>query len=317
MKSNFWILFTFFLIACEKGEIPIKPHATGDEITNSVEMGEFYGTQLFFSLDQNEVISSNQKTDWDLAFESIDTGWHVRLNTSKGMAVSKKSGIFSSVTDTLGANWSWDAHSGNPDSTAIGNWLNYSGIYLIDRGYNELGSHQGFAKIEIIAVSSVDYQINFGNLTDLTPTSKSISKNSSACFSYFSFTSGETVSIAPPKTEWDILFTQYTHVFEGPTPYLVTGVLLNPHNTEACLIDYIDYSEINFDLAESFTYSTNANVIGYNWKYFDFDEGIYLVDPTQVFVIKTQNDFYYKFHFIDFYNESGVKGYPKFEFSKL
>lgn len=317
MKNSFILISWFVIISCEKGEIPIPPHVSGDDITNSVEMGETYHNQIFFSLYKNQVISSNLKTDWDLAFEASDTGWHVRLNTAKGMAVTKTNGTFLSIIDTIGACWSWDAHNGNIDSTAIGNWQEYSGIYIIDLGYNQTGIHQGLAKFQILSVSTSEYQINYSDLSETIPSSKMIVKQNDYSFSYFSFLSGELVTIAPPKTEWDLLFTQYTHIFDGQTPYLVTGVLLNPHNTQASLVDYLDYSEINYESATNFNYSDNANTIGYNWKFFDYSEGIYHVNPNQNFVIKNQNGLYYKLHFIDFYNEQGVKGFPKFEFKRL
>lgn len=317
MKNSFIIIFCCVIISCEKGEIPIQPHVSGDDITNSVEMGETYQNQIFFSLDKNEIISSNLKTDWDLAFECSDTGWHVRLNTAKGMAVSKTNGTFASIIDTVGAYWNWDAHNGNSDSTAIGNWQEYSGIYIIDLGYNQTGIHQGFAKLQIVSVSTSQYQINYSDLNQTIPVTKMIAKNTAYSFSYFNFSSGELVSIAPTKIEWDILFTQYTHIFDGQTPYLVTGVLLNPNSTQASLVDNLDYSEINYESTTGFIYSDYANAIGYSWKFFNYDEGLYQVDPSQIFVIKTQNDFYYKLHFIDFYNEFGVKGYPKFEYKRL
>jgi hypothetical protein len=318
MKNNLLLIAGLFLIACEKGELPIQPHDSGEELVNSVEMGPDYKQQLFFSLDKNEVISSNLKTDWNLAFETSDTGWHVRLNTAMGMSASRKTGTFESITDTTGAAWSWDAHSGNKDSTAFGDWQTYGGIYILDLGYNEAGVHQGFSKIQISSVSSTAYEVSYGDLTSTTPVAKTIAKNNAHSFMYFSLESGETVPVAPPADQWDLMFTQYTHIFENPTtPYLVTGVLLNPYTTSACFIDYINYTEITYDLAQSFNYSSQWNVIGYDWKYFDFAESLYLVDPTQIYVIKTQHDYYYKFHFVDFYNESGLKGYPKFEFNRL
>ncbi|HRS01468.1 MAG TPA: HmuY family protein [Bacteroidota bacterium] len=38
---------------------------------------------------------------------------------------------------------------------------------------------------------------------------------------------------------------------------------------------------------------------------------------TKDYIIKSVNGYLYKLHFTAFYNEKGVKGYPKFEFQKL
>ena len=57
--------------------------------------------------------------------------------------------------------------------------------------------------------------------------------------------------------------------------------------------------------------------IGYDWKIFDFENGKYIIDVQRVFIVKSTEGFYYKLRFIDFYNQDGLKGYPKFEFQKL
>lgn len=314
---NFIGLLVFFVVSCEKDELPIQPHVQGEETVAHVEMGEDYRNQLFFSLENNTIVRQNLKTEWDLSFEASDTGYHVRLNTAKGMAASKKTGTFSEITDTLNAIWQYDIQSGHQDSTAIGNWQNYNGVYIIDRGYDHLGVHQGFAKMKIIEVNSFQYQIEFGNLSDTNPQGVVVNKNSNYSFIYFSFSSGTTISIAPEKDKFDIIITQYTHVFDGHTPYVVTGVLLNPYQTSAVRTTDLSFENITYETAQSFAFSTDYNVIGYDWKYYDFDAGQYLVDPSINYIIKTQNGYYYKLHFTDFYNESGIKGWPKFEFQRL
>ena len=50
---------------------------------------------------------------------------------------------------------------------------------------------------------------------------------------------------------------------------------------------------------------------------FDFETGKYSVDPSQNFIIKSTEGIYFKLHFNEFYNETGEKGYPKFEFQEL
>ncbi|MBI3136467.1 MAG: HmuY family protein [Bacteroidetes bacterium] len=317
MKKGLFSIIVLLFIACEKNEIPVPAHQSGDDLTAVAEMGQDYRNQVFFSLDQNAVISMNLKTEWDLAFEASDTGWHVRLNTSKGMAAAKMNGTFSTVSDTTGAVWKWDAQSGNADSTAVGNWQQDNNIYVIDRGYDQTGTHLGFSKFQVHSVSAVDFEISFANLDATTATTRTITKDDQYTFTYFSLTTGTTVSIAPPKTDWDICFTQYTHLFDESTPYLVSGVLLNPFETEAGFSNTISYTDITYENAQAFTRTTAANAIGYDWKQYDYDQGIYLVDPSKNYVIKTQTGFYYKLHFIDFYNESGIKGYPRFEFRRL
>jgi hypothetical protein len=63
--------------------------------------------------------------------------------------------------------------------------------------------------------------------------------------------------------------------------------------------------------------STKLDAIGYDWKAYNFDSGVYQVDTKKAFVLKDRKGFVYKFHFIDFYNNSGQKGAPKVEYQKL
>ena len=57
----------------------------------------------------------------------------------------------------------------------------------------------------------------------------------------------------------------------------------------------------------SFTYS-DINVIGYDWKIYDFDTGFYTIDPSATYILSDTEGYFYKLRFIDFYNENGEKG---------
>lgn len=315
-RSNLLIIVVVLFFSCEKEELPIQPHEQGDELTNEVTMEEDYRNQIFFDLGTNSVVASNLKTEWDLAFESSPTDHHIILNTSKGMAVHRSNEAFADVTSHTGLDWVYDAHSGNLDSTAIGDWQTNQKLYVIDRGYDHTGSHQGYFKIEILNVTSTEFEILIGDIGASTGISQTITKTTEQ-FTYFSLENG-VVNIAPPDLDYDIIFTQYLHIFTDPlTPYLVTGVLLNRDYTCATLYEEKSFSEITIDDATAQDLSYELHVIGYDWKYYDLGEDQYTVYPDMVFIIKTSSDYYYKFHFVGFYNDQGIKGYPTFEFQQL
>jgi len=140
-------------------------------------------------------------------------------------------------------------------------------------------------------------------------------------FSFFSFKNGgDIVSIEPPKTSWDIVFTQYLRIFNvsGDTiPYLVTGVLLNPWKVEATADSSIAFDALDFSRISQFEFSNDRNLIGYDWKKYSFDLGQYAVNPDKIYVVRDPEGIYYKLHFIDFYDPNGNKGNPQFEFQKL
>jgi hypothetical protein len=188
-------------------------------------------------------------------------------------------------------------------------------VYIIDRGYNENGSKIGFKKLQILQVDSIKYKIRYANLDGSSDLTLEITKNNSYNFTFFSFNTNSTIIIEPPKSEWDIVFTQYLEALS--TPYLVTGVLLNRYNTYATMDSSKTFSEITYDYAITKTLSSNINTIGYNWKEYDFNTSSYIVFPKMNYIIKDNKGYYYKLHFIDFYNSLGTKGNPKWEYQKL
>jgi len=311
-------LIGLMIVACQKDELPIEPHDAGDAIEVQIEMGQYYKTQIFYSLKDNEIVSTNDKIIWDLGFESSTNGWHVILNSSKGMAVHRSSLNFDEIIDETGLEFDhWDTQTGNLDSTAIGNWQIENKLYVIDLGHDDLGIHQGFSKMTVESVNATSYLISYGDISSLTPQQTTITKNTDNLYTFFSFQTG-VVTVAPPNETWDLEFTQYTHLFTNPDEaYIVTGVLLNPYNTVATVITNKSFNEIVYADVVGLNYSPHLDVIGYSWKVYDFDLSIYTVNPNITYVVKTNEGLFYKLHFIDFYSALGIKGYPKFEVQAL
>jgi hypothetical protein len=226
---------------------------------------------------------------------------------------------FSAVTDTNGfeLNKSWDVPSGNLDSTAIGDWRNKNEVYLIDRGYTETGAHLGFRKIQFLSLDASKFTIRFAELNGNGETTLEIPKDSVYNFTFFTFSGGgKTLIVEPPKKDWDLVFTQYTHIFYDPfTPYLVTGCLLNRYNTTAVRDHSTNFHEINFEAISRNIFSNHINTIGYEWK--SFNGTTYITHPELNYLIKDQDGFYYKLHFIDFYSSTGIKGNPTWEYQEL
>lgn len=177
-KKSSLIFFGLMLLTtgCHKEEIPIDKRPPGDFITNSVGIGEYYENQLYFDLESNSVISTNLKTAWDLAFESSKDGWHVILNSGRGMAIAKSELSFDDLNSTSDAIWNWDVPSGNLDSTAIGDWRDNSQVYIIDLGYDQDANHLGYKKIQFTNVTETDFTFVEGDLTDEIGTTSHLEK---------------------------------------------------------------------------------------------------------------------------------------------
>jgi hypothetical protein len=314
------ILVTIILCSsCEKKELPAPAYNRGDITTVEIQMTTNYKNQVWYSLSGNRVISTNYKTDWDLAFECA--GDHITLNGSKAMKIYKtNSASLAMVTDTAGleANGKADMPSGNLDSTAIGDWQTTNMVYVINRGYSETGLVQGFYKLKVLAVSPSGFTIEYGDIYGTQTYQQTITKDPEYNFINFSFTTNQQINLEPKRTAYDLCFTQYTHLFTNPFQYyLVAGALNNQYNTRITKITDRPFTEITINDTLGRAFCNDRNVIGYEWKTFNLITNVYTIDPAMCYIIQDSKGFYYKLHFIDFYNSSGIKGYPKFEFKKL
>ncbi|MBI3518667.1 MAG: hypothetical protein HY062_04830 [Bacteroidetes bacterium] len=309
---------TFF--SCEKKELPAPKYDRGDVMTAQVEMTSNYKNQIWFSLSENKVVATNLKTDWDIAFESSENGDHIILNTSLGMRVYKTNKTqLSQVTDTagLGAHETVDSPTGNLDSTAI-DWKTGNNVFIINRGYSETGQELGFYKLKIISASATQFMFEYADIYGTQTYQGTVNKNSERSFNAYSLTLHTPVNIEPLKTGYDLCFTQYTHIFYDPFQYYqVMGVLTNTFNTRMIKISDRPFSDITINDTLGRSFLTAKNAIGYDWKAFNLNTNMYTVNTNLCYIINDSKGFYYKLHFIDFYNSSGVKGYPTFEFKRL
>lgn len=321
MKSIFsFLILVLLFIACKKEERPIPKKEMGDLVENQVEMGTNYRYQFYYKLETNEIIASNLKTAWDIAFTSGENDYELYLNASKAMAaMSFEGNEFESFQDTSGfmQNRIFDASSGNLDSTAIGDWRIEKPVYLIDLGFSYTGIHLGYRKMQLLDVSHTDYEVRFAKLDNSEDTTVIISKNPEYNAAFWSFETNEIVMIEPPKTDWDLGFTQYVHIFYEPQaiPYIVTGVLLNRYETVGALETNLSFENINLNYAQTLTKSQAIDCIGYDWK--DFVDGTYVLNYNNSYIIQDQNGYYYKLRFTDFFSPSGDRGAPKWEVQRL
>lgn len=317
MKKVLLITLIPLLGACFKKEIPVERPVTGSE-TGQVELGGNYANQIYYDLETNTMIRQNNREVWDLAFEAGENGFHVLLNESRLMAAARSSETeITALTSDAGLTYTWDLHTGNLDSTAIGDWQTLGKVYAIDLGTGLSGSNLGKKKLKVLSVSATEYQIQFADLNSSSIQTFTIPKSSTAGFTYFSMTgSGSLMDIEPNKETWDLIFTAYCHVFDSHTPYSVVGVLSNRYGVKVqeVSIPFADFK--HSDIVES-AFEDRINVIGYDWKTYDFDNGTYVVSSNRTFVVKTILGRYYKLRFVDYYDVNGVKGAPKFELQEL
>ena len=323
MKKYSFIYFLFILcfISCIKEELPVPAHVSGDIKLAQVEMGANYNTQIFYNLEYNSIVSENLETDWEIAFECSDSGSNVILNSSiVCSAYNTYSTNFDSSYAIPGSGWKYDPNEGFLDSTAIViDSNNY--VYIINLGTSvSQNIERGYKKIIIKIINNQQYQVRSADLNGANDSTVTINKDSDFNFLAYSLTTNTVVDIFPFKNNWDLMFTAYTHLFKDydpPLPYRVSGVLINRHNTSVAEDTIYDFNDISYDLVQNnstLEYVSDIDVIGYDWKPYN---GTFTIKEDLNYVIKTNTGLYFKLRFVDFYNDNGVKGSPKFEFQKL
>lgn len=225
---------TLTFISCLKKELPVPKHDSGNVQTAVIPLTSNYKYQIFFSLKNQNIVQQQLKTTWDIAFDC--KGNKIILNSSKFMFAFKTSYTnIKQTIDTTGftSNKKFDSPTGNLDSTAIGNWWEHNNVYVIHRGYNENGISLGFQKFKVISYNNHQFTFAYANLNDTTINTFTLQTDTNYRFIGFNFTTKQFVYCEPPKTQWDLLFTQYTEQLSEP--YLVTGCLINNHTINATM----------------------------------------------------------------------------------
>ena len=334
MLKNTLYIFALLLIltSCFKEDDPLPAFPMQ---TTTIAMGKYYLYQYYFNLVSNEEVKQDVKNDYDLGFECGDSSWHVVLNTAAFMFAGntgKKDLI--EVSDTTGLDWRFDKSDGDSDSTAIGQWLTFTGndtiysnqVYVLNRGYDHLGKVRGLRKIKFTKVDSVSYLFEYSDMNDDNYNIFTVQKQEGVTYTYFSFDEGGMqVEMEPLTDTWDLLFTQYTTLLytnDGlPYPYLVTGVLSNYGNLQMAVDSSLTYENIDLGFAKTKTYSIAKDFIGYDWKDVQGDVNTgnvyYEIVEGRTYLIRNREGLYFKLRFINFYSDEGEKGYPTFQYDVL
>lgn len=325
------VTISLLMTSCFREDEPLPPYVSPPGVhTTSANMGPLYGKQLFYDLETDSFIRIIDRDSWDLAFSAEDNQHAIFLNSSKFMrVVNTGSTNFSQTFSSAGWEWRIDNSGGWPDSTAIGEWGNVNQlnvvsnqyVYLIDRGYTANGNVIGYKKLQVIELTNQTYKVRFANLDGSQEQTISLNKDAAYNFLFLSFTQG-IVEIEPPKAEWDLLFSQYaTPVLQESTgiyeDYSVNGILLNPYLVTATRCFDKPFSELQYSDIGLYSFSKKRDIIGYDWKVFDFDLSTYIIVSNNCYMIKNVDGDYYKLRVISFTDNQGVKGYTTFEFAKF
>lgn len=326
-----WLFAALSMGSCMKPESPVILPVSSGDMVDQVRLGEDYEWQVYYSLEKQQAVKVSGVNSWDIAFEAGAQGDRIYLNGGKDVyAYPLGHSSFEqslSIPNPRILEWKFDAPSGDRDSTAIGNWNrgdgNPSEVFVL-----RIPPHHfpdSFVKIQFLGVDAEGYRFRYGSLRGQDVHEAHIPKDPLYNYVYFSFSDQKQVYPEPPRDSWDIVFTRYRHIYYhlDDFPYLVVGALLNPHHCRAGQVPGSPrFSEVGEEHISSTPLGSERNIIGFEWKSYDIDRGIYVVDPSRIYIVETVNRQYVKLQFLDFYGsdpESGpkVKGSPRFSLARI
>ncbi len=319
--------------------------------------------QVYLDLSAAETKSVN-RASWDLGFSS-GSDFRVIINGSLKMAVKKLATSDITLPQVIDANVSVGggttlSNNGfvdNPTGVLAGAGAGIgtaiaeisatdidNKVYLVNLGLaistksagvgavEADGEARGWKKIRILR-SGNGYKIQYADLNSATFTEKTIAKDSDFNFSFFSLTSGNTVSVEPAKTKWDLNFTTFTNyipsqdaeqkpieVTYGYSDFITSNVKGGTQVYQVLVsagITYVDFKKANVVEANFTLSTTDQRVIGSSWRNGGGPTSLPSIRTDRFYVVKDAAGNYYKVKFLTMTNDAGVRGYTTLEYAIL
>ncbi|MCB9267019.1 MAG: T9SS type A sorting domain-containing protein [Lewinellaceae bacterium] len=311
-------LFTLFLIA-----ILSLTHLNAQESV-LVSVGASYSHQSYYTLaDNTKNIVANES--WDLAFTTAPGTAGVFLNEAATASFTGEApelrlyyapvNNFSEEVDPMilgdslyNAEIDWE--NGAFNSLKIEGGPDDYGWGTYDAGTQTIQGSQIFAlklrsgawkKVFIESLANDIYTFKYADLNGANEKTFTINKADFAGspFAYFSL---DTELATASPAGWDLLFTRYRTALDPGTgeivQYMVTGVLnglgaeaAEARNVDPLTIDHEPYLD---------SLSTQLDIIGQDWKFFDLGSFSWIVDLNRAFFVKTAENRLWKIFFYDF-----------------
>jgi hypothetical protein len=330
MKAFKYILFGLLvsstLTSCFREDEPVEPYKSPEGVKTAVaEMKPDYSMQVYYDLETNQFVKSNHREDWDFSYSCKAGVSAIYLNTGKRMCVfDTQSSDWNVPVNTNTTEWLFDESTGEPEKTALHGRVD-GRIYLLNLGLSTAGTKIGFKKIRFVSNTEQSIDIEYADIDGNNIKAITLTKDADYNFVYYSVKNGgEQVFPEPKKNEYDLLFSYYTtKVYQtGSTTdflwYAVTGVLINPTDVSVAIDSTDNFVGITYQDLNSFTFSNERDVIGYEWKRLnDINTGTYTVLTGNTYMIHDRSGSFWKLRFTSFTNELGYKGYPTFEVGKF
>ena len=286
------------------------------QTNDNISLLPTYANQSFYNLNTGEVANVDNN-NWDIAFSAGGYGSAIRINGQSGTLlytypngdISDWNTVDISTIATWNpinnsdTSWGLGAFNVNADPTNgmdLG-WGIYSTIthHITGDSINIIQLSNGdYKKLQIIKLSSGNYDFKYANIDGSSEVITSISKSTftGKNFGYYSIINDIEVDREPLSSEWQILFTKYITQLSPGVTYSVTGVLAN-NDIQIAKAENIDVANADHS-AHSF--STHINAIGYNWKSFNMSSFSYDIQDSLCYFIKDDLDNIWKLQLTGF-----------------
>lgn len=319
------------LTSCEKEDVKVViPKQDTTTTIFSCYLGPDYRNQVFVNLSDSTQLSFPQMI-WDLSFSCDTNTFDITLNGGNAALIANAGfGKLKSNIDINKLKWRWDEASGVSDSLALSGWYNKNtkmssdSVYVIDRGSN-CSAQDRYMQFKILDVSAEEYTIAYTDIYAQRPIGIAyIPRVPEKLNVYFNFDKGGVIlDIEPNKNDWDFCFIRYRTIYydlNPPFPYLVNGIHINTYKNEAAVDSTLNFYHIDLATALSLPFKDRRDVMGFDWKVYDFNNQHYKARDFVNYILKPKDNkpgSVWKMRFTDFYNNRGQKGFPVFEVKKL
>lgn len=327
---------------------------TGGVLAASVG-GPNQPNQLYLDLSSGTSKSVNRAA-WDFGFYS-GTDYRVIINGALKMAVKKLETsditvpqvIDNEVTVGAGLTLASNGFVDNPTGVLAGAGAGIgtaiaevsatdadNKVYLVNMGASVStkvaaagavevdGDSRGWKKVRILRNGTTGYKIQYADLASTTFTEKTVSKDAAYNFTFFSLTSGNTVSVEPEKAKWDLNFTIFTNylgdVTYGYSDFITTNSRGGAKVYQVLVAtggSYADFTKAKI-VEDSFKASeTDQRIIGANWRNGGSQTTLPSIRTDRFYVVKDAAGNYYKVKFLTMLNEASERGNVTLEYAML
>lgn len=277
---------------------------------DTVSTGANYTNQVWYNLENGTETSVGGQA-WDLGFQINGFSAAILANTAYGAELFiYPNGDTSAwlTVDTAGINnWtSWHNPASTWNQGAFNQGLDTSNAVDLGWGtYNFINHHitgdsifvwktasGAIKKLWIEKLASGTYTFKIADLNGSNLSTKSLTKSNftGKNFGYYNIAQDSILDLEPLANTWDLVFSKY--IEDLGIPYSVSGIRTNI-GVETAQV-YPVANTTTYDSASTQTYTYDQNIIGHDWKNFDFGCFCYLIEDSTVYFVKTDSSTYWK-----------------------